>query len=280
LAQITAPAPLGDKANSVSHFLELLSRWQQKHESAGPLRGFLSQLWYRGVQKYREALVPGVYRDDFTAAANQFKKDGDVEAKRLHLEREMLSQFRTAGAGFIRGSSQTEIYFAAQHFGMRTRLLDWSTNPLAALFFACESLSADHGAVYVMDARQVVPADAMKTPSEKLYLAVMTMRHPFVEYAVGLSFWNEPKPDWNPFVLPVRPDNVPGRIGQQSSCFTLHMHHAHQVDNPSLITIAIDAHAKERIVQELRRLNVNQFTTYYDLDHLAREIKFAWGLRR
>ena len=26
-----------------------------------------------------------------------------------------------------------------QHFGMRTRLLDWSTNPLTSLYFACEN---------------------------------------------------------------------------------------------------------------------------------------------
>jgi len=29
---------------------------------------------------------------------------------------------------------------------------------------------------------------------------------------------------------------------------------------------------------ELHRLNINQFTTYYDLDHLSKEIKRCWGL--
>jgi dipeptidyl aminopeptidase/acylaminoacyl peptidase len=54
----------------------------------------------------------------------------------------------------------------------------------------------------------------------------MTMRHPFVKYAIGLSFWQKPKNDHNPHVLPVRPEVIPGRITQQSSCFTLHMHGA------------------------------------------------------
>lgn len=72
---------------------------------------------------------------------------------------------------------------------------------------------------------------------------------------------------------------VPGRIGQQSSCFTLHMHEAKDVKNPSLITtIQIEADKKPEILQLLHRFNINQFTTYDDLDHLSKEIKKGWGV--
>jgi hypothetical protein len=201
-----------------------------------------------------------------------------VRAKRLHLEHEMLAQFRSAGAAFLNRGNLVEIYFAAQHLGMPTRLLDWSTNPLAGLFFACDGQPDKDGVVYAMDARKIIRPDAKITSSQKLYQAVMTMRHPFVEYAVGLSFWKEPKSDHNAHVLPVRPDVVPGRIGQQSACFTLHMHGAAAACNKTLITILIDAKSKDAIRNELHRLNVNQFTTYYDLDHLSKEIKRCWKI--
>ncbi len=37
----------------------------------------------------------------------------------------------------------------AQHYGLATQLLDWSLNPLVALYFACESLSNDDGIVFI-----------------------------------------------------------------------------------------------------------------------------------
>jgi hypothetical protein len=283
LAQINTPAPIPNKIKSLQDFLKTIGDWQHKHASSGGDEGFLSQLWYRGVNEHFPTQVPSVYRQDFTDRAEKLRPAKPVEENRLKLEREILSQFRTAGAAFLNRNSTVEIYFAAAHVRMPTRLLDWSTNPLNALLFACGGDPRKDGFVYAMDARKVIPPGAMwkerGKEKERLYQAVMTMRHPFVGYAVGLSYWGDVDAFVHPHVLPIRPDNVPGRIAQQSSCFTLHMHNAPDAKNPTLITIPVDAGSKDSIRADLHRLNINQFTTYYDLDHLSIEIRSSWGLR-
>ncbi len=42
-------------------------------------------------------------------------------------------------------------------------------------------------------------------------------------------------------------------------------------------TIQVDGSSKATIRQELHRVNINQFTTYYDLDYLSKEIIAGWG---
>ena len=52
------------------------------------------------------------------------------------------------------------------------------------------------------------------------------------------------------------------------------------MNNGTLGSIRIDARSKASILANLRQLNVNQFTTYYDLDHLSKEVKDGWGVER
>ena len=274
---IKTPKPIGT-VDHLADFIKMSGDWHSKNSKPGT--GMLSNLWYRGVNQHFDSQAPGVYRPDFTKRAEKSTISEDLEDKRLRLERDMISTFRVAGAAFLGQYDLTEIYFSAQHYGMPTRLLDWSTNPLAALFFACDGAEGHDGYVYAMDAKKVIPDGALKfkKSKERLWPSVYTMRFPMVDSAVRLSFWESPNPDMKSYVLPVRPDVVPGRIGQQSSCFTFHMHRADSVNNPTLMTINVKASQKSAIRDELHRVNINQFTTYYELDHLSKEIRRGWGL--
>ena len=271
VAHIEKPKDFAGKAETVSQFLEEIKKWHVQNKIDAP--DAHRQVWYRGHSDDAYALWPGVYKERFTTASSTIYGE-DAEEKRLNLERVMLNEFRISGATLLDANEIFWVYFIAQHYGMPTRLLDWTTNPLAALFFAAKGKNeSKNGEIVIMHAPDVLPGRT----DPNIPRGISTMRHPYVQDAIRPSFWHEPnvKGRLAP-VLPITPDNRVGRIGQQSSCFTLHMHRAEPQTNPTLSRVGIPRAAKVLILDELRKLNINEFTIYNDLDHLALEIKQNW----
>jgi hypothetical protein len=88
------------------------------------------KFWYRGLSNYCYKLIPSIGREQ--EYAGKIKRlDHDDEINLLHRFR------RRAYPHIGRAVSPLEALFLARHHKLPTRLLDWTANPLSALYFAC-----------------------------------------------------------------------------------------------------------------------------------------------
>jgi hypothetical protein len=83
---------------------------------------------FRGVKKHHCQLIPSIGR-------LKTNKIGEITPNDEEL---ILKLFKQKAYGFIKDhiSNNLELLSIAQHHGIPTRLLDWTKNPLVAVYFA------------------------------------------------------------------------------------------------------------------------------------------------
>jgi len=200
---------------------------------------------FRGVSKKIYTLIPSIARDS------------PPNLDLTNYEVEYLKRFREETIAYIDSTRKNDwdLLMIAQHHGMQTRLLDWTTNPLVALYFACEKDFDDDGRVYRLGEMEIL--DTTKFP--------------------------------NPFniskVYIIRPPHISPRIAAQSAYFTISQNPRISLDNIKLggnyHNIIIPSNSKVDLLSELNRYGINPASLFPSLDGISRKLNFElWSIKK
>lgn len=238
-------------------------------------------LWFRGHARQVEDIRPAFLRhhveEVLTQETSWAQKEAEWGGTVGPGEVQFNLEFRRRASSFLPGSDDlVETYLLAQHYGFPTRLLDWTTNPLAALFFAVSSLPPQDGEIVVTVPRYEVDGRNQDLEAGEPDWSDFPKHHDLVQRAIASLYGEGHRPE-GPDVVYILPDLTNPRISQQGSCFSLHLSNRDPASQLSILRLPVPASAKPALQQVLRTMGVSWGTLFPDLEHISREMAASWG---
>jgi len=216
-----------------------------------------------------------IYRgqaDEWPLRPTLFRDESRTWKELKDRERTLLQLFKERCLYLLPSSpvGEYDMMSLAQHYGLPTRLLDWSGNPLMALFFAVETLAPKSPIVWMYDAPIVYVLLDRSPKTNVLYTG-------------------------NPALL-LRPMPHSHRVVIQAGWHTIHdsgmTEDRHFIQEPNLrvpamentndakllTAIPVTPHKAIDIKKELRDMGIHAATVYGDLASVSREIQNDLGI--
>lgn len=242
---------------TIDELLTLITALQQKHNQL---------LWFRGVANEDWDLVPSIQRSQNRVAAERFiTNDFYIKARQV-MEHAPDKKNYSAWMSIM------------QHFGLPTRLLDWSSSPLIATFFAVEKYKDfphANACVWILVPGLLNRAEGF---GDCIYpVDAITAQNMLLPAFKGRGQVEE----LNDKILACHSTENNLRMYSQQANFTIHNSQkrlANICDSDMLYKIRIPSAERARLLDNLEIFGITESFVYPDLDHISKDIKRAYGL--
>lgn len=214
------------KLKSVKHWHELMENQQSNYNK------------YRGQSDSNWKLIPKAGRPEYTTQNDSTIFKQWKRRARFYIKQEKLDDW--------------ELLSIAQHTGLPTRFLDWSHNPMVALFFSCFENMDNDGAVYMFPPENYVIAETGDPFNQKKEIL---------------------------FYQPITSNE---RMANQFGYFSVHKNPGKEFDMTSTIgvleKIIIPSDLKKDLILMLNQYGINFLTLFPDLEGLSKHLSWFYQL--
>lgn len=215
-------------------------------------------LWFRGLTDFQHKLIPAALRYDTCEQRDralqlvaEFRRYAEIKIPRPPAKDDHLKWLQLA-----------------QHYGLGTRLLDWTENAAVALYFAC--LKAESmGAVYILNPIELNMAVDSKRPRVLHAETDADIIDNYLKLTGRQNLRGRP-------TIAIYPMFNSERIVLQRGAFTLHGSKSFGLDRgqaTSLVKIPILKEHKANLMKELDRIGIGEVTIFPELEHLCSYLK-------
>jgi hypothetical protein len=222
--------------------------------------------WYLGQPDLRGDLAPAFYKSGI----------------RPDLEREMLREYRQVSAEFgtPSGLADWQLLVSAHLAGLPSRILEWSSNPLVALFLAAESMSPETGRIWVLN-----PWAMNEQTANMAYVPAVESDY-FKKYAIKLSPADQPALPEALQPMAFRPERTVRSYNTQNIYWTAHGRDPAPIEKLSffmkradafLTAIPVGGGAKKSIMRELHDIGITRANLFPGAGSLARTLAYRYS---
>jgi len=231
--------------------------------------------WYRGVSHAKYELIPKAYRDRLWEIHEDF--EGWLCVNFEHRARLFIPNHHSY--------SNWDWYFTMQHYGLPTRLLDWTQGSLIALYFAVRKPDTTYiPSVYFMNPYWFDEVVYEKEKGEGLIYNT-DVNAISDEHDSRISSYLGIRQESPPFPICIEPPAIDSRIYAQKGVFTIHGKHlnpfrivARDNKNAQIAKIRFSTNSAAYIKHQLDGMGITEGTLFPGLEGISKDLKWQQGI--